>query len=237
MALPKLNELPSYDLVIPSTGKSVSYRPFLVKEQKVLLMALETQDEKQILKSITDTIEACVFDKIDIHKLATFDVEYIFTQIRSKSVGESSTVNLSCEECAEPNEVVIDLNNISIDLDSTSKVIELNERYTLIMKYPNYSSAAANANIEEENTLTEVIFETIIMCMDELRTEDEIIKMKDEPRKEVEAFLDGLNSIQLESIMNFINNLPRLEHTVEYKCESCEHDNRVTLQGIQDFFS
>lgn len=236
MALPKLNELPSHDLVIPSTGKSISYRPFLVKEQKILLMALETQDEKQILKSITDTIEACVSEKIDMNKLATFDVEYIFTQIRSKSVGESSTVSLSCQECSQPNEVVIDLNNISINLNDSSKVIELNEKYTLIMKYPNYSSVIANANIEED-TLTDVIFETIIICMDELRTEDEIIRLKDEPREEVEAFLDGLNSTQLENIMNFINNLPRLEHTVEYKCESCEHDNRVTLQGIQDFFS
>lgn len=199
-------------------------------------MALETQDEKQILKSITDTIEACVSEKIDMNKLATFDVEYIFTQIRSKSVGESSTVSLSCQECSQPNEVVIDLNNISINLNDSSKVIELNEKYTLIMKYPNYSSVIANANIEED-TLTDVIFETIIICMDELRTEDEIIRLKDEPREEVEAFLDGLNSTQLENIMNFINNLPRLEHTVEYKCESCEHDNRVTLQGIQDFFS
>jgi len=236
MALPKLNELPSHDLIIPSTGKSVSFRPFLVKEQKVLLMALETQDEKQILKSITDTISACIADKIDINKLATFDVEYIFTQIRSKSVGETSKVSLTCSECNNPNEVTIDLNAIKIDLSNNSKIIELNEKYTLVMKYPNYT-AIVNTNESQNDNLTETIFETIIMCMDELRTEEEIIRLVDEPREEIESFLDGLNNSQLESIMNFINTLPRLEHTVEYKCESCEHENKITLQGIQDFFS
>lgn len=237
MALPKLNEVPNYELVIPSSGETIFYRPFLVKEQKVLLMALETQDEKQMLRSITDTVQACVSNKINFNKLATFDVEYIFTQIRSKSVGESSTVNLTCGQCGESNEVAIDLNDIKINLNDQSKIIKLNEKYTLVMKYPNYASVVANSDNTQDDTLTEVIFETIIMCMDELRTEDDIIKLADEPREELETFLDGLNSVQLENIMNFVNNLPRLEHTVEYKCESCEHENKITLQGIQDFFS
>lgn len=238
MALPKLNDVPNYELVIPSSGKKVSYRPFLVKEQKVLLMALESQDEKQILRAITDTIEACVIDPISIDTLATFDVEYIFTQIRSKSAGETSTVNLKCERCDESNETVINLEDIKININEQDKTIELTDQYTLIMKYPNYSALLlSNDEQESEDTLTETIFETIIMCMDELRTEDEIIKLKDESRQELESFLDGLNSKQLENIIEFVNNLPRLEHTIEFDCTSCEHKNKATLQGIQDFFS
>ena len=236
MALPRLNDVPEYELTVPSTGQSVAFRPFLVKEQKVLMIAFESKDVKEILRSVMNCIDACV-KNIDVGKLATFDVDYIFTQIRSKSVGESSTVNLTCGQCGESNEVAIDLNDIKINLNDQSKIIKLNEKYTLVMKYPNYASVVANSDNTQDDTLTEVIFETIIMCMDELRTEDDIIKLADEPREELETFLDGLNSVKLENIMNFVNNLPRLEHTVEYKCESCEHENKITLQGIQDFFS
>ena len=238
MALPKLNDVPKYELVIPSSGKKVSYRPFLVKEQKILLMALESQDDKQILRAITDTIKACMIDPISIDTLATFDVEYIFTQIRSKSAGETSTVNLKCEACDEPNELTINLEQIQINLDNQNKIIELTNEYTLVMKYPNYSLLLnSDEQVIDQDTLTETIFETIVMCMDELRTEDEIIKLKDESKKELENFLDGLNVQQLEKIMNFVNNLPRLEHDIEFDCTSCQHKNKTTLQGIQDFFS
>ena len=127
MALPKINELPSYELVIPSTQQKIEYRPFLVKEQKILMMALETQDEKTILKSIVDTINSCVATKIDSSSLATFDIEYIFTQIRGKSVGEKAKVNLKCGKCEKDTEVEIPLDQIKIDLSNVDKKIKLNE--------------------------------------------------------------------------------------------------------------
>ena len=113
MALPKINELPSYELVIPSSQQKIEYRPFLVKEQKILMMALETQDEKAILKAIVDTIESCVTTKMDVQALATFDIEYLFTQIRAKSVGEKATVNLKCGKCEQDTQVEIPLDKVN----------------------------------------------------------------------------------------------------------------------------
>ena len=236
MTLPKLNDVPKYELIIPSTGKSVSFRPFLVKEQKILLMALETQDEKQILNAIVDTIKVCVYDNIVIESLATFDVEYMFLQIRSKSAGETSKVFLRCSECNESTQVSINLGDINIKIDKKSKEIVLTDKYTLIMKYPKYAGILLNVDKQTDGTVTSAIFEMIVMCMDSLRSEDDIINLSDEPRQELENFLDGLNPTQLELIMTFVNTLPKLQHDVKYKCSSCEHNNKITLQGIQDFF-
>lgn len=236
MALPKLNDLPNYELVIPSTGNTVSYRPFLVKEQKVLLMALESQDEKQILRAVTETIRSCILDPIKIESLATFDIEYIFTQLRSKSAGETSNVNLKCSECEEYTEVAINLDEIKIELNNDNELIELTDKYTLKMKYPQYSGLLLQTESDDADTLTNAIFEMIIMCLDELRTEEEIIKFSDEPREEIENFLEGLTTTQLDLIMNFVNNLPKLEHKVDFNCNACNHENSLTLQGLQDFF-
>jgi len=236
MALPKLNDLPNYELVIPSTGNTVSYRPFLVKEQKVLLMALESQDEKQILRAMIDTIKSCINDPIKIESLATFDIEYIFTQLRSKSTGETSKVNLKCTECEEYTEVAINLNDIKIDVDKKNEMIQLTDQYSLKMKYPQYSGLLLQTESDDADTLTNAIFEMIIMCLDELRTEEEIIKFSDEPREEIENFLEGLTTTQLDLIMNFVNNLPKLKHTVDFNCNACNHENSLTLQGLQDFF-
>jgi len=236
MALPKLNDLPNYELVIPSTGNTVSYRPFLVKEQKVLLMALESQDEKQILRAMIDTIKSCINDPIKIESLATFDIEYIFTQLRSKSTGETSKVNLKCTECEEYTEVAINLDEIKIELNNDNELIELTDKYTLKMKYPQYSGLLLQTESNDADTLTNAIFKMIIMCLDELRTEEEIIKFSDEPREEIENFLEGLTTTQLDLIMNFVNNLPKLEHKVDFNCNACNHENSLTLQGLQDFF-
>ena len=236
MALPKLNDQPNYELVIPSTGKTVSYRPFLVKEQKVLLIALESQDEKQILKAIVNTINVCVVDKIKSELLTTFDIEYMFTQIRARSAGETAKVGLNCSECDTQNEVIIDLDAIKMVVNHESKSIQLNDQYKLIMKFPQYAAMMLNIESNEEETLTAAIFEMIIMCLDELRTEEDIIRFSDETREEIEQFLDGLTGGQLNLIMEFVNNIPKLEHDVEFTCSSCSKKNTRKLQGMQDFF-
>src|SRR6056300_818118 len=117
MALPKLNETPKYEVEIPSTGKTVRFRPYLVKEEKVLMMAFESGDQKAALRAIVDTIEACIVDKIDATNLATFDVEYLFTQIRSKSVGESSTLMIKCKECEKQNEYKFDVSQVNVNVE------------------------------------------------------------------------------------------------------------------------
>jgi hypothetical protein len=237
MALPKLNDVPKYELTIPSTGKTVIYRPYLVKEQKVLLIALESQDEKQILKAVVDTIDACIYDDIKIESLATFDIEYLFIQIRSKSAGETSKLSLKCFECEVANNVTIKLNDINIIIDKKTKEIQLTDKYTLVMKYPKYAGILLNIEREDgDQTMTTALFELIILCLDSLRSDDDNLMFDNESKAEIENFLDGLNTEQLEKIILFVNNLPKLQHDVHYKCTACNHDNKITLRGIQDFF-
>ena len=235
MALPKINDIPKYNLTIPSTGQEVTFKPFLVKEQKILLIALESGDDTQILRSIIDTVTSCILDKINVEKLATFDLEYIFTQIRSKSAGESTKLNLLCSKCEETTPTVLNLEEISIDVDVKDKVIELNDKFTLIMRYPNYKGVLLNMN-GDDASVTNAIFEMIVMCLDELRTEEEIIKFDDETRESIDAFIGGLTASQIESVMNFVDTLPKLEHDITFNCIHCNTVNEIKLQGLQDFF-
>ena len=190
MALPKLNDVPKYELTIPSTDKKVYFRPFLVKEQKVLMMALETQDDKQILKSITDTIEACLEEDINVNTLATFDVEYMFTQIRAKSVGETTEILAECTHCNAQNKVKVKLDDIKIDVNKDDQIIKLNELYTIKMRYPKYTSMISKD--EGETSVTKVLYNLVMTCLDELRTENEIIKFDDEPESEVVSFIENI---------------------------------------------
>lgn len=236
MALPKLNDVPKYELVIPSTGKTVSFRPFLVKEQKVLLMALESQDEKQVLNAIVSTITSCLYDNIRFDSLTTFDIEYLFTQIRAKSVGEKSTVNLKCMECEELNEVIIPLDDIKVNMGNVDKIIKINDKFSIEMKYPKYSAILLAPEEKQGDSFTEAIYEMAVMCLGYLITEEERINFDDEPRESIDGFLENLTANQFEQIMEFVNNIPKLTHDVEYTCDKCNHDNKITLQGIQDFF-
>lgn len=234
MALPKLNDVPKYELTIPSTDKKVYFRPFLVKEQKVLMMALETQDDKQILKSITDTIEACLEEDINVNTLATFDVEYMFTQIRAKSVGETTEILAECTHCNAQNKVKVKLDDIKIDVNKDDQIIKLNELYTIKMRYPKYTSMIDKD--EGETSVTKVLYNLVMTCLDELRTENEIIKFDDEPESEVVSFIENITTDQFDMLLKFVNELPSLKHDIEFKCESCNKENKLTLQGIADFF-
>ena len=235
MALPQINDIPKYNLTIPSTGQEVTFKPFLVKEQKILLIALESGDDKQILRSIIDTVTSCILDKINVEKLATFDLEYIFTQIRSKSAGESTKLNLLCSKCEETTPTVVNLEEITIDIDAKDKIIELTDKFTLVMRYPNYKGVLLNVN-GDDDSVTNAIFEMIVMCLDELRTEEEIIKFDDETRESIDAFVGGLTASQIEFVMNFVDSLPRLEHDITFNCTHCNTVNEIKLQGLQDFF-
>ena len=234
MALPKLNDVPKYELTIPSTDKKVYFRPFLVKEQKVLMMALETQDDKQILKSITDTIEACLEEDINVNTLATFDVEYMFTQIRAKSVGETTEILAECTHCNAQNKVKVKLDDIKIDVNKDDQIIKLNELYTIKMRYPKYTSMIDKD--EGETSVTKVLYNLVMTCLDELRTENEIIKFDDEPESEVVSFIENITTDQFDMLLKFVNELPSLKHDIEFKCESCNEENKLTLKGIADFF-
>ena len=233
MALPRLNDVPKYTLKIPSTKKEITYRPFLVKEQKVLLMALESQDDKQILQAVLDTIEACVLDKINATNLALFDLEYVFLKIRSVSVGEGAEVTIKCQKCENPIKTKIDLNSITFDKMPENR-IKINDKYTIQMMYPTFNTTISGVS---NSTLAEQVYISAIGCLDKLLTNDEVIDFKDETEEEKKAFLESLTALQFESIIEFVNNLPRLRKEVEYKCEECNTINKTTLEGLQDFLS
>jgi hypothetical protein len=236
MALPRINETPKYDLIVPSSQTKVSFRPFLTKEQKILLMALETRDNKKILGAITDTIAACAPD-VELNKLTTFDVEYIFTQMRAKSVGERSKVGIKCSACAHQNEITIDLEKIEMKApDKKANVIKLNNTWTLKLKYPSYLNIINNKKMIDGESPTETIMTMIASCLDSLSSEEENIRFAEETAEAVTDFIDNLNAEQFEKVVNFVQNVPKLRHDVTFKCESCSHENKLTLEGMNDFF-
>jgi hypothetical protein len=233
MALPKINEVPKYFLEIPSTEKKMAYRPFLTKEQKLLLIAMESQDQEKILGAITDIIQACVLEDLDIKQLTTFDVEYLFTQIRSKSVGETSKIGMKCSECETVNEISINLEEIKVNKDNVpSNIIKLNDKYTIKLKYPNYLFTLKTT----ADSFTENMILLIVGCLDALMTEEEHISFKDETEADILDFIDSLTTTQFEEVLTFANGIPKLEHKVEFVCEDCQHQNHGTLRGINDFF-
>ena len=233
MALPKINEVPKYFLEIPSTEKKLAYRPFLTKEQEILLIAMESQNQENILGAITDIIQTCVLEDIDIKQLTTFDVEYLFTQIRSKSVGETSKIGMKCSECETANEISINLEEIKVNKDNVpSNIIKLNDKYTLKLKYPNYLFTLKTT----ADSFTENMILLIVGCLDALMTEEEHISFKDETEADILDFIDSMTTTQFEEVLTFANGIPKLEHKVEFVCENCQHQNHGTLRGINDFF-
>ena len=237
MALPKLsNDRPIYEMVVPSTKETVKYRPFLVKEQKSLLVAFESQDQKQILNSMLACIESCV-PGVDVMKLATFDVDYMFTQVRSKSVGETSTVLSACTECREENEVKINLADINVKSDGLkTEVIEISDDISLEMKYPTYEDTLGYVKSELSDNAAETMFNSIATCINAVQTKEENILLKHEPREEIETFINSLTTQQLEKITSFVDGMPTLIHEQKYTCKKCGHENTLQMKGLQDFF-
>ncbi|MDB4339471.1 gp26 family baseplate hub assembly chaperone [bacterium] len=239
MALPKLNDIPQYELDIPSTGQTVKFRPFLVKEQKILLIAYESQDKKQILTAMLNTIESCVHDSIDVKKLSTFDVDYMFTQIRSKSVGEKTKLNGICNKCSNSTEIEINLEEATFDyVPNKNNIVNVSKDISIQMRYPSYFEIINNpVIISDESTAAEIMYETLMMSMESVMTEEENILISDEPRAEVESFINSLNNDQFKEINSFLENIPKLKYQLDYTCSSCGETNKKVLEGLDDFFS
>ena len=235
MALPKLNEAPSYAVTVPSSGQETTFRPFLVKEQKALMIAYETQERPDIIRAIVRTIHSCVEEPIS-SKLTTFDVDYLFTKIRSKSVGEKANLIVTCEECESENEVEVDLDGISVDGEIRREAIEITEDVSLVMKYPTYDDLLANTNLLGVSTRTEELLELIVSCMESVISNDEKIDLMDETRETVLEFVESMTNDQFDKVVGFVNEAPTIKQDVTFKCVSCGHDNVRELKGIDDFF-
>ena len=240
MGLPQLrNDVPKYEMIVPSTKQAVKFRPFLVKEQKTLLVAFESKDPKQILGSMLDCLESCV-QGINVHDLASFDVDYMFTQVRAKSVGETTQLLHACAECNEENEVKFNLQEINMNIDDDwdkKKVIQITDDISVELKYPTYKEVLSNDMLaKKDGPVADLLFESIISCLHSVQTENENILVKDEPKEEIERFMNSLTNQQLEKITGFVESMPTLSHNIDYECAKCKNKNTIELSGLQDFF-
>jgi hypothetical protein len=237
MTLPKLNDTPKYETVVPSTGVKVKFRPYLVKEEKVLLLAMESQDQAQALQAIVDTIGACVTGDINISKLTTFDVEFLFLKIRSKSVGEKSNLVIGCKECKHENAVSLNLDEVKIDVKGAPDgSIKLTDKITLKMRWPSYQSVTTSQAVTQARTATEQAFAVVAKCIESIQTETENILAKDVTEKELIDFLESMTSDQYKKLVEYVGAMPKLQHHLKFNCEKCFAPNEITLEGIKDFF-
>jgi len=236
MALPKINT-PTYELVVPSTNEKIKYRPFLVKEEKILLIAMESNENNQILQAVKDIVLECTFNKLDLGDMPMFDVEYIFLQIRGKSVGEVSKLKLLCEDDGETYaNVEVDLNDINVEVsENHTNKIELTDEMGIIMKYPTLD-AFNDTGISEINSknMLDVISSCILQIYD--KKGEEVFDAKDQTQEELTNFIGDLNSKQFKDLQNFFETMPKLQHTVIVKNPKTEVENKVVLQGLNDFF-
>ena len=227
MALPKLNETPKYSLNVPSTGQELRYRPYLVKEEKILLMASSSEDPKQIMNAVHDTIAACV-EGIDVRNLTTFDLEYIFIQLRSKSTGETSEILVKCPHCQSQQKVTIPLNEIEVTETTANPVIKISDKVTVVMKYPSYQDVPSDTD--------DVGFTLIAASIKEVIHGDEKVDIDDEPIESVIAFLESMTNDQFQLIAKFFEDAPAVKYNLELICQKCTTASDIEIKGMQSFF-
>ena len=236
MALPQIN-VPTYELVVPSTNEKIKYRPFLVKEEKVLLIAMESGDTNSMLRGVKDIVEECTFNKIKLGDSPMFDVEYIFLQIRAKSVGEVSKLRVLCQDDLKTYaNVEIDLNEIQVTVDDNhTNKIELTDEMGVIMKYPTIDSfsTAGISDITPENML-----DVIVACIDKIydKKGEEVHDSKHASKKELMAFVEGRNTTQFQDVQAFFDSMPKLRHEITVVNPTTKKENIVALSGLNDFF-
>jgi len=237
MALP-MNTTPVYTLTVPSTGKELKYRPFLIKEEKALLVAQQSEDARIMLDSIKDVIKSCIKDEIDVDGLATFDIEYIFIQLRSKSVGEIIDLSLACDTCEDDKAfgtVKIDLTKLEVTKNENhTNNIKLFDDVGVVMKYPTIDIIKELENAEENDY--EKVFDVIAKCIDTVYNSDEVFHIKEQPKAETMEFLNNLTGEQFGKIREFFDTMPVLEHSIQYKCPVCNKEHNKTLRGLESFF-
>jgi hypothetical protein len=239
MPLPKIST-PTYELELPSTGETIQYRPFLVKEEKVLVIALESEDTKQISTAIKTVIKNCILTKnVKVESLPTFDIEYLFLNIRGKSVGEEIEVNVICPDDEETAVTVkIDLDEIKVQRneDHTNR-IKVDSSIMMDMKYPSLDQFIKNNfDFKTDNTMDQS-FDLIASCVDKIYTEDEVWAAADVSKKELVEFLEQMNSSQFKEIETFFETMPKLSHKIMVTNPKTKVESEVVLEGLASFFA
>ena len=239
MPLPKI-ATPTYELELPSTEQTVKYRPFLVKEEKLLVLALETEDTKQITTAIKTVLKSCVLTKgIKVEQLPTFDIEYLFLNIRGKSVGEELEVKVICPD-DEKTEVpiTIDLDEVKVQKsEGHDKQLKLDDKLMMEMKYPSLEQFIKNNFDFNDANQMEQSFDLIGSCIDKIYSEDEVWATADCTKKEVKEFLESMNSSQFKDIEKFFETMPKLSHTIKVKNPKTKVESEVVLEGLASFFA
>ena len=236
MALPKL-DVPIYEMTVPSTDEKIKYRPFLIKEEKILLIAMESGANEDVIQAVKQIVSECTFNKLKLGNMPMFDVEYIFLQIRSKSVGEVSKLKVLCRDDGETYaNVEVDLTEIEVQVndDHTNK-IELTDEMGVIMKYPTIDSfsTAGISDITADNML-----DVIVACIDKIydKKGEEVYDSKDSSKKELMDFVEGMNTTQFQDVQAFFDSMPKLRHEITVVNPKTKVENVVALSGLNDFF-
>tara|TARA_B100001029_G_scaffold121687_1_gene101181 strand:+ start:196 stop:915 length:720 start_codon:yes stop_codon:yes gene_type:complete len=238
MPLPKIST-PTYEMVIPSNKKKIKFRPFLVKEEKILIIAMESQDNNQIANAIKDVLESCILTKgIKVDKLATFDIEYLFLNIRGKSVGEEIEVMVTCTDDGETKvPTTINLDDIKVKIDKEhSPDIKLDDELTLRMRYPSMEEFIKTNFSTTENLNVDDTFKLIASCIDQIYSEEESWAGSDCTDKELSEFIESLSSQQFKQIEKFFDTMPKMTHTVKVTNPKTKKQNKIVLEGLQSFF-
>ena len=239
MPLPKLT-VPTYKLNIPSTKEEIEYRPYLVGEEKLLMIADESESESVMLGSVIDIITRCVFSNIDIKLLKIYDIEYIFSQLKGKSIGERSDLMISCNKCKGNNHISVNIGtevtveNLKKDGDKCN--IKLSDDIGIVLKHLNILETIKFVESNENNSNTEELFSKILLCIDHIYQGDTIFDKNEQSEEELKEFLDGLNPDQFKLITDFIENMPEVVLKTSFKCVKCNKTNKIKLKGIENFF-
>lgn len=238
--LPKL-DVPIYETKLISNGQAIRYRPFLVKEQKLFLMANESEDSKDTINAIKQVLRNCILDEIDIDSMATFDIEYVFLQLRARSVGEVVNLKFTCNNTIEEEKKCLNAVNIDVnvlDIEPTlnpehSNKVQISEKIGVVMKYPTFNSVDI-LGLDTDNM--DEILNVIISCIDYIYDEDKIYYAKDTPKKDLVEFVENMKQSDLEKISKFFDTLPKIKKEVDFDCKKCGYHEKIMLEGVQSFF-
>lgn len=234
MSLPKLNTH-QFDVQLFSVKDPIKCRPFLVKEEKILLMALESEDRQTMIQAIKQIMTNCLIEgDIDVNKLPVFDMELWFLNLRARSVGEHIELNLKCEQCEKLNDYTLNINDVKVFVpQSHTQKIMLNDEIGVTMKYPTMIDANDNETISKS---TERLFSMIIDNIETIFDTENVYDVKLQTKKELEEFIYSLNQKQFNKLVDYFNNLPRLMHKIEFTCQHCNSNQLTVIQGIENFF-
>lgn len=230
-----INQGATYTITIPSSGKQIKFRQFLVKEQKALLIAQQSNDEMVIFDTLKEVIKSCVKDPIDVDKLALFDVEYLFVNMRAKSVGETIDITLTCQDCNAKIPHIIDLEQVRVDTpEKHSNKIHLFDDVGVVMKYPSFEVMKLLRENNVENA--DEAFNVVLSCMDYIYDTDNVYKCSEATKEKLMEFIDNLDNKQMNSIKEFIRTMPRVYLDIEYTCKECQKTYKKRLEGLASFF-